>query len=154
MQETPVRSLGWKDPLEKGRLSTPVFLGFPCGSAGKESACDAGDLGSIPGLERSPGEGKDYPLQYSGLDNSMVSERVGYDWVTYTFTLSLHAWLGSRLGIGEKNPVRLFPITLSWNCNLNTIVFTCYLHFYKSLYSKTTNLEVSISAMRKTWLLW
>ena len=39
-------------------LLTPVFLGFPCGSAGKESACNAGDLGSIPGLERSPGEGK------------------------------------------------------------------------------------------------
>ena len=46
--------------------------GFPCGSAGKESACNAGDLGSISGLERSPGEEKDYPLQYSGLENSMV----------------------------------------------------------------------------------
>ena len=45
--------------------------GFPCGSAGKESACNAGDLGSIPGLGRSPGEGKGYPLQYSGLKNSM-----------------------------------------------------------------------------------
>ena len=46
-------------------------MGFPCGSAGKESACNAGDLGSIPGLGRSPEEGKGYPLQYSGLDNSM-----------------------------------------------------------------------------------
>ena len=45
--------------------------GFPCGSAGKESACNMGDLGSIPGLGRSPGEGKGYPLQYSGLENSM-----------------------------------------------------------------------------------
>ena len=45
--------------------------GFPCGSAGKESACNAGDLGSISGLGRSPGEGKGYPLQYSGLENSM-----------------------------------------------------------------------------------
>ena len=41
------------------------------GSAGKESAHDAGDLGSVPGLGRSPGEGKGYPLQYSGLENSM-----------------------------------------------------------------------------------
>ena len=41
-----------------------------CGSAGKESACNVGDLGSIPGLGRSPGEGKGYPLQYSGLENS------------------------------------------------------------------------------------
>ena len=48
-------------------------LGFPGGSAGKESACNAGDLGSIPGLGRSPGEGKGYPLQYSGLENSMDS---------------------------------------------------------------------------------
>ena len=55
----------------RDRLPTPVFLGFPCGSAGKESACNAGDLGSIPRLGRSTGEGKGYPLQYSGLENSM-----------------------------------------------------------------------------------
>ena len=48
-------------------------MGFPCGSAGKESACNVGDLGLIPGLGRSPGEGKDNPLQYSGLENSMDS---------------------------------------------------------------------------------
>ena len=42
-----------------------------CGSVGKESACNAGDLGSIPGLGRSPGEGKGYALQYSGLENTM-----------------------------------------------------------------------------------
>ena len=48
-----------------------VFLGFPCGSAGKESACNVGYLGSIPGLRRSPGEGKVYPLQYSSLENSL-----------------------------------------------------------------------------------
>ena len=50
---------------------TQIFLGFPGGSAGKESACNVGDLGSIPGLGRSPGEGKGYPLQYPGLENSM-----------------------------------------------------------------------------------
>jgi len=46
-------------------------LGFPGGSAGKESTCNAGDLGSIPGLGRYPGEGNSYPLQYSDLENSM-----------------------------------------------------------------------------------
>ena len=46
-------------------------MGFPGGSTGKESANNAGDLGSIPGLGRSPGEGKGYPLQYPGLKNSM-----------------------------------------------------------------------------------
>ena len=53
----------------RDRLPTPVFLGFPCGSAGKESTCNAGDLGSIPELGRTPGEGKGYPLQYSCLRN-------------------------------------------------------------------------------------
>ena len=48
-----------------------MFLSFPCGSAGKESACNEGDLGKVPGLGLSPGEGKGYPFQYSGLENSM-----------------------------------------------------------------------------------
>ena len=60
-----------KIPWRRDRLPTPVFLGFPCGSAGKGSTRNAGDLGLIPGLGRSPGEGKGYPLQYSGLENPM-----------------------------------------------------------------------------------
>ena len=60
MQETLVQFLGREDLLERDRLPTPVFLGFPCGSAGKESTCNAGDLGSIHELGRSPGEGKGY----------------------------------------------------------------------------------------------
>ena len=48
-----------------------LYLGFPGGSAGKESACNEGDLGSIPGFGRSPGEVNGYPLQYSGLENSV-----------------------------------------------------------------------------------
>ena len=48
-----------------------LLMGFPCGSAGKESAYNAGNLGSILGLGRTPGEGKGYPLQYFGLENSM-----------------------------------------------------------------------------------
>ena len=46
------------------------FMGFPGGSDGKESVCNAGDPGSIPGLGRSPGEGNGYPLQYYSLENS------------------------------------------------------------------------------------
>ena len=60
-----------KMPWGRDRLPTPVFLGFPCGSAGKESTCNAGALVLIPGLGRSPREGKAYPLQYSDLENSM-----------------------------------------------------------------------------------
>ena len=48
-----------------------LLITFPSGSAGKESACNMGDLGLMPGLGRSPGEGNSYPLQYSGLENSM-----------------------------------------------------------------------------------
>ena len=55
----------------RDRLPTPIFLGFPCGSAGKESARNSRDLGSIPGLGRSPREGKDYPLQCSSLENTV-----------------------------------------------------------------------------------
>ena len=71
MQEIPIQFLGWKICWRRDRLPTPIFLGFPCSSAGKESTCNAGDLGSIPGLGRVSGEGKGYPRQYSGLENSM-----------------------------------------------------------------------------------
>ena len=67
-----------------------VYKDFPCGSAGKESAYNLGDLGSISGLGRSPGEGKGYSFQYSGLENSMDCivyglQRVGHNWATFTF---------------------------------------------------------------------
>ena len=55
-------------------LPTPVFLGFPGSSDGKESDCNAGDLDSIPGLGRSPGGEHDNSLQYSCLENSMDRE--------------------------------------------------------------------------------
>ena len=75
-------SLGCGALLYDFSLSQSVFIpgiyqtfwatrDFPDSSVGKESNCNAGDLGSIPGLGRSPGEGKGYPLQYSGLENSM-----------------------------------------------------------------------------------
>ena len=64
-----VRNVCWR----RDRLPTPVLLGLLCGSAGKESACSVGNLGLIPGLAKSPGEGKSFLLQYSGLENSMGS---------------------------------------------------------------------------------
>ena len=82
--------LQWRIRWRRDRLHTPVLLGFP----GKESACNAGDLGSIPGLGRSLGEGKDYPLQYSGLENPMdyigghkesdMTEQLSLEWRRYT----------------------------------------------------------------------
>ena len=69
--------------------------GLPCGSAGKESARNAGDGGSIPGLGRSPGEGKGYPLQYSGLKNSMdcIVHGVAKSWIQLS-NLHFHNVLG------------------------------------------------------------
>ena len=81
-----------KIPWRRDRLPTPVFLGFPCGPAGKESAYSARDLGLILGLRKSPREGTGYPLQYLGLENSMDcivhgGRRVGHD--TERVSLSL-----------------------------------------------------------------
>ena len=61
-------------------------MGFPCGLAGKESDCNVGDLGSVPGLERSPGERNGYPLQYSDLENSM-------DCIVYICMLYIHIYI-------------------------------------------------------------
>ena len=60
-----------------------MFLGFPGDSAGKESTCNVGDLGSVTGLGRCPREGKGYPLQYSGLENSMdcIVHGVAESWI-------------------------------------------------------------------------
>ena len=69
VQETPVWFLGQEDPLGRDRLCTPIFMGFLGGSAGKESACNVGDLGLIPVLGRSPGGGHSNPLRYSCLEN-------------------------------------------------------------------------------------
>ena len=55
-----------------------TLQGFPASSVGKEYACSSGDPDSIPGLGRSPGEGKGYPLQYSGLENSMGFQLHGF----------------------------------------------------------------------------
>ena len=96
MQETPVWSLGWEDLLD--RLLTLVFLDFRCGSAGKESTRSAGDLSSIPGLGRSPGEGTGYPthFRYSGLENFM-------DCIA-------HGVAKSRTGLSD------FRLAVRWKC--------------------------------------
>ena len=71
-------------------IKTNVIPGFPGGSASKESACNAGDLGVIPGLGRFPGEGNDNPLQYSCLDNPM--DRGAWQATVHVFAKS-HTWL-------------------------------------------------------------
>ena len=86
-----------------------ITWGFPGGSAGEESTCNVGDLGSVPELGKSPGEGKGYPLQYSDLENSMEksmgSQRVRHYWATFTSPVitwaSPYSWLdGDSLRAG------------------------------------------------------
>ena len=116
-----------KIPWRRDRISTPVFLGFPCSSAGKESTCHVGDLGLIPGLGRSPGKGKGYPLQYSGLENST-------DCIAYVVTKSrtqLSNFHFHFLSIREG----MCRMTLSWKLNIekNTDLIQYSLMFFSKL---------------------
>ena len=91
----------------RDRPPTPVFLGLPGGSACKEATCHAGDLGLVPGLGWSLGEGKGYPLQYSGLKNSM-------DCIVH--------------GVADSQ-IRLSDFHFHWDV-WNCKVFTFYSHSY------------------------
>ena len=99
-----------KIPWRRNRQPTPVFLGFPGGSDGKESTCNVGDLGSIPGLGRSPGGGHGNPLQYSILENPhgrrSLMGRWGHKNLGVTEWLSTHTGkLRQILVTGTRLPV-------------------------------------------------
>ena len=137
-------SLQWRTPRfnswvgrirwRRVRLPRPVFLGFPGDSAGKESTCNAGDMDSIPGLGRCPGEENIYSLQYSGLENSIDLQRVRYDWATFTLYFSqwyfyiikfkfpnLENYKYEEFLWSQNNSVRKIwqrYISLSWVCAL------------------------------------
>ena len=88
-----LRKIYWR----RDRLPTPVFLGFPGGLTGKESSSIMEDMGSIPGLRRSPGEEKGYSLHYSGRENSIVlysprghKESDVTEWLTHTVNHYVH----------------------------------------------------------------
>ena len=103
-------------------------MGFPCGSAGKESTWNAGDLGLIPGLGRSPGEEKGYPLQYSGLENFM-------EWIVHGVTKS---W--TQLSDLEHGQERSWPGL--WICN----------HSAAKMKSRTT--DVLLIVLKGSSTLW
>ena len=110
MRETPVWFLDREDPLEKDRLLTPVLLGFPGGSDGKESACNAGDLDSILGLGWSPGGGHGNPLQYSCLENPHGQRSLA----------SCNPW-----GCKELDRTKWLSTAQHWNANHNTWMCIC-----------------------------
>ena len=110
MQETLVLFLGQEDlHWRRDKLPTLVFLGFPYGSSGKESACNVGDLGLITMLGRSPGEGNGYPLQYSGLENSMDCTVHRTAESGKTKKLSLHKYCSLYMVIFISLPSCVFP---------------------------------------------
>ena len=94
-----------------------LFQGFPCGSAGKQFACNAGDLVSIPGLERSPGGGHGNPLHYSGLENSMdcIVHEVAKSQTQEWFSLS---WPFSSVHIRLRKAGRNLHKSLARKCYL------------------------------------
>ena len=115
MQKTPVQFLSRDDPWKRDRLPTLVFLGFPGGSDSKESTCNAGVLGSIPGLGRSPGGGHGNPhsilawrspwTEEPGGLQSMGPQRARHDLVTKqqqrcppSLLFSLHSWIKAQRG--------------------------------------------------------
>ena len=103
-------------------------LYFPCGSAGKESTCNEGDLGSIPGLARCTGEGKVYPLQYSGLENSMdytvhgvakSQTRLSH----FHFVYSYHLFLISPVSVRSLPFLSFIKPIFAWNVPLVSLIF-------------------------------
>ena len=112
---------------EKWRTGRPgVLQGFPDGSAGKDSTCNVGDLGSIPGLERSPGEGNGYPLQYFGLENSTdnivpwgckeldTTERVSFHFHHRDVTCVTHVDLRTRVNFEGRSQLDKLPVLFPW----------------------------------------
>ena len=100
-----IEKIRWR----RDRLPISVFLGFPCGSAGKEPTCNVGDLGSISGLGRSPGEEKGYPLLYSGLDNAMDFSPWGHkeldtNWANFTFDIKVSGFKSNSMKSFYKPP--------------------------------------------------
>ena len=117
-----------------------MIMGFPCGSAGKESACNAEDLGSIPGLGRSPGEGKGFPLQYSCLENSVDSpwghkESGTTEWLSLSLMTIIRHSICQVLMICQEATVRSGHGTTNWfqigkgvcqGCILSPCLFNLY----------------------------
>ena len=90
------------------------MIPLPCGSTAKESARNAGGLGSIPGLGRSPGEGTGYPFQYSGLENSMGCTVHGVAESDTTERLSPFTQVYTQLRRPQPADIRLGIITNTW----------------------------------------
>ena len=122
--QCPAHDTPWKIRLTVTECFDVTYMNWAslCGSAGKESTCKVGNQDSIPGLGRSPGEGKGCPLQYSGLENSMdcILHGVTKSW-TRLSDFHFHTWwLASK----EENTERKnsnFTVEKLGKCNLSQV---------------------------------
>ena len=117
MQEILVQSWVGKIPWRRDRLPTPVLLGFPGGSVGKEATCNAGGPGLIPGPGRCPGEGIGYPLQYSWA--SLVAQMVKNlhaMWETWVQSLGWEYPLEESMATHSSILAWRIPWTIPWGC--------------------------------------
>ena len=111
-------------------------LYFPCGSAGKESTCNEGDLGSIPGLGSSPGERKSYPLQYSGLENSM-------DCIVHRVTKSQTQLSFLKTKVGKESKAFIYILS----CSVAQLCLT----LWHPRHQTTLSFTVSWSLLKHPW---
>ena len=128
-------------PVSSVTEATPGIITNNHGSIGKESACKAGDQGSIPGSGRSFGEGNGNPLQYSCLENCMDrgvwwakftgSQRMGHDWVTNTFTFSRKSKKFHRINTASVCNFKL-ATWLDWIWSWEKM---CIINFYKKVWA-------------------
>ena len=143
--------------------SNVITWGFPGGSETKDSACNVGDLGSIPGLGRSPGEGSGNPLHYScwripwteepGGLQSVGSQRVGHDWVTFTFNVITRSLPPGRESLCEEE-VRAHqrhPDNIMWVSEpvLEVLGVAMTFHLYEAI---TIHLFFSIFFPQPVWI--
>ena len=123
-------------PWRRDRLSTPVFLGFPCDSAGKESACNVGELGSIPGLGRSSGVGNGNPLQYSCLENP---KDWGAWWAIVHGVTKSQTWPSNK----ERGPLTYTSVS--------RLFFFLYWHPVYYIQRKTETLQEDLKTNYTAW---
>ena len=157
-------------------LQAQLALRQPGGSDSKESACNAEDLGSIPGLGSSPGEGNSYPLQYSGLENSMEEpgrlqsmglQRVRHDWAAFTSHFpgkqvsASCSWYSTRIMFGQGSDITacnhcllILRVTGAWDVCPERTLLSFRTGYVKGLFSRTWGGKGPLSSQDPGPLCW
>ena len=130
------------------RLPIPVFLGFPGGSAGKETACNVGHLGLIPGLGRSPGERDSYPLQCSGEFHGLSQSQTRLSHFYFPIYSSMYMSIPISQFILPPSLPTLVTITVFYICDsisICTMFLDSTYKWYHMIFIFLTSLSMTIS---------